>query len=428
MSACSGAVFSPPFPRNGPTSPGGTVLSRNETGDVSTQSAPPTLLVLGCRGIPAAHGGFETFAERLSVTLAGRGWRVVVYCQENVARVDERFGSDRWNGVDRVLVRVSAPSPWDTFEFDWHSVRHAAREAGVCLVLGYNTGLFLLRLATKRRPILTNMDGIEWLRPKWSLPVRLWFFLNELVAARLSDKLVADHPAVAQHLAKLRSRRAISTIPYGGDPVWAAPTRPLEELGLEPRRYLIAIARIEPDNSIATIVRAFSRRPRGVKLAVLGRLDPEHRYHREVIEAASSEVVFPGAIYDKEAVQALRFHARAYCHGHTVGGTNPSLVEALWSGNAVIAHRNVYNLWTAGHEQFFFRDEDECDRTMSEVIADDAAVLRAGQAARHRAIASFEWDRIVDAYESELAALGRYAIAQDHDLREGGAHVRSAAE
>src|SRR5262249_28262205 len=145
----------------------------------------------------------------------------------------------------------------------------------------------------------------------------------------LSHRLVADHPAIADHLATRRGRGAIAMIPYGGDAVTNAAIEPLATLGLPPGSYLLSIARTEPDNNILTMVKAFSRRTRNAKLVVLGTLADEHRYHQAVRAAASAEVIFPGAIYDPTVVAALRFHARAYCHGHMVGGTNPSLVEAL---------------------------------------------------------------------------------------------------
>jgi glycosyltransferase involved in cell wall biosynthesis len=158
------------------------------------------------------------------------------------------------------------------------------------------------------------------------------------------------------------------------------------------------------------MVEAFSRRRRGAKLVVLGSLDEQNAYHAAVKAAASDEVIFPGAIYDKSVVQALRFHARAYCHGHTVGGTNPSLVESLWCGNAVLAHRNRFNQWTAGLEQFFFSDIEECECMIDRILTDDVAVARAGRAARLRAAADFNWIDILSQYEEELAQLGGFAL------------------
>jgi glycosyltransferase involved in cell wall biosynthesis len=158
------------------------------------------------------------------------------------------------------------------------------------------------------------------------------------------------------------------------------------------------------------MVEAFSRRRRNAKLVVLGKLDASNPYHAAVKAAASDEVLFAGAIYDKAVVQALRFHARAYCHGHAVGGTNPSLVESLWCGNAVLAHRNRFNQWTAGLEQFFFSDTDECARMIDRILTDDVAVARAGRAARLRAAADFNWTDILLRYEQELAQLGGFAL------------------
>jgi glycosyltransferase involved in cell wall biosynthesis len=371
-------------------------------------SLRPRVLILGTRGVPAAHGGFETFAERLSLFLVGHGWDVTVYCQNDVPLVTQRFRTDTWRGIRRVSVEVVGSDARATIAFDWHSVRHAASQQGVCLVLGYNTAVFLALLRLRSKRIITNMDGIEWQRPKWSRPVRAWFLLNEWLGAWLSHRLIADHPAIADHLATRRSRRAITTIPYGGNEVRSAPTGPVEAIGLVPRNYLLSIARVEPDNNVLLFVRAFSRKRRGANLVVVGPLEDRNPYHREVRSAASSEVIFPGAIYDRRTVEALRFHARAYCHGHMVGGTNPSLVESLWCGNAVLAHRNRFNLWTAGPDQFFFADAEECERMIEQILVDDVAVARAHGAARDRA-AEFEWIGVLRRYENELATVGGFA-------------------
>lgn len=365
----------------------------------------PTLLILGTRGIPAAHGGFETFAERLALYLANRGWRVGVYCQEEVERVRDRVSTRTWNGITLITVEVALRGPAATLAFDAFCVRDAAARGGVCLVLGYNGAAFLPYLRARGGRILTNMDGIEWRRPKWPLPVRAFFYVSEWIAAWSSQRLVADHPAIADHLARRRPRQAIATIPYGGDPP-PAELRP-PPLGLEPGRYLISIARIEPDNNILTLVEAFSRKPRGMRLVVLGTLKVGNAYHRAVEDAAGLEVLMPGAIYEPELVQSLRVHARAYLHGHTVGGTNPSLVEALWAGNAVIAHDNPFNRGTAGDGQFYFTDGDSCADAIERVIADDAAVATAAAAARARA-ESFRWDDVLAAYESELCRVGGF--------------------
>ena len=155
------------------------------------------------------------------------------------------------------------------------------------------------------------------------------------------------------------------------------------------------------------IVRGFSRKSRGVKLVVLGKLDGDNSYHHAVRAAASEEVVFPGAIYARETLSALRYHALAYVHGHQVGGTNPSLVEALGAGNAVIAHDNRFNRWVAGDEQSYFFDENSLSRAVEAVLARGEELLQARQAARARHRTKFTWDSALADYERII--MGNYA-------------------
>jgi glycosyltransferase involved in cell wall biosynthesis len=364
-----------------------------------------SIIILGTRGIPAAHGGFETFAEQLALFLVRRDWRVVVYCQHEVAVVTERLTVDQWHGVERRHVSVASAGPRATLEFDWHCIRDAADQAGVCLVLGYNSAALITYLRVRGRKIMTNMDGLEWRRSKWSLPARAWLWVNEWIAATTSHRLIADHPAIADHLATRRNRDMITMIPYGGTEILSAPKDLVLEFGLQPANYLISIARIEPENNILTFVEAFSRRPRGAKLVVLGKLNDAIPYHRKVVAAASDEVLFPGAIFDKTISAALRFHARAYLHGHTVGGTNPSLVESLWAGNPIIAHDNPFNRWTAADAGLFFSNADECEQHIVRAFSDQKFIAHAQQAARRQAVSYFNWEDILEAYELEASAL-----------------------
>ncbi len=364
--------------------------------------------ILGTRGVPAAHGGFETFAEKFALYLVERGHRVTVYCQIDIKPGEPTtITEDTWRGVRRINIPVSRQGPVGTIEFDWKSIMHARKEKGVCLELGYNTAAFLVPLRLSGHPIITNMDGLEWKRSKWSMPVRVWFYIQEWIGALVSHKLIADHPAIADHLATRRSRAATVMIPYGGDEVTTADPAAIAHLGLTPDAYLVSIARIEPENNILTMVKAFSRKPRGKTLVVLGKLDPGNAYHASVKAAASAEVMFPGAIYDKTVVQALRFLARAYCHGHTVGGTNPSLVESLWCGNAVVGHDNAFNRWVAGPDQFYFTDETSCEQAMERALTDDAAIAKARACAWDRARTDLDWAKVLADYETAVLALGR---------------------
>jgi glycosyltransferase involved in cell wall biosynthesis len=358
-----------------------------------------TLRILGIRGIPAAHGGFETFAEHLALYLCERGWRVIVYCQETG---EGPFQYDTWKGIERVRIPVRGDGALSTIIFDWISIRDAAEHKDLCLTLGYNTAVFDTVLRLKGVPNVINMDGIEWIRAKWGWMAKTWFWLNDWMGCWVGSHLIADNPAIKTHLMTRVSGDKITMIPYGAVPVENAPEEPVRALGLEPGRFMTVIARPEPENSVYEIVKAFSLRKRGYKLAVLGAYQNENAYHRTVRAAASDEVAFLGAIYDAPVVQALRYHSTAYIHGHQVGGTNPSLVEALGAGNAVIAHDNRFNRWVAGEGARYFDSVESLAQRFDEIMSDPEAVTGMRDASRRRFKRALTWPIVLAEYEKVL--------------------------
>lgn len=360
----------------------------------------PRLAILGTRGVPACHGGFETFAERLALYLTQCGWDITVYCQ---AEGKTTAGEDRWNGIRRVMLPARLPGALGTMQFDLRSVRQAVREGGLVLTLGYNTAVFSIWHRLHRQPNVINMDGIEWQRQKWSWPEKAWLYFNERCGALLGSHLIADHPAIRQHLLTRTKSERITVIPYGADPVRSADEYRLKHFGLERSCYALVIARPEPENSLLEIVRAFSQQKRGYKLVVLGDLRPgKNPYHQSVIEAASDEVLFTGAIYDKDVLRALRLFCRIYIHGHTVGGTNPTLVEALGAGSPILAHDNAFNRWVAGPGGAFFSNTETCAEALTELLADEARLDMMSAASRTQYAENFTWEQVLESYRELL--------------------------
>lgn len=359
----------------------------------------PVLRILGTRGVPAAHGGFETFAEHLALFLVARGWQVWVYCQ------DEGEGpwlQDQWQGVDRIRIPVVGDGPKSTIVFDWKATRHAAAAGDLCLTLGYNTALFCGLLRMGGVPNVINMDGIEWSRAKWGALAKTWFWMNDWAGCWLGNHLVADHPEIKNHLSTRVSPSKVTTIAYGAERISSAGEQHLKGYGLESGRYLTVIARAEPENSLLEVVSGFSEKPRGFKLVVLGNYSDKNPYHQRVRAAASEEVRFLGAIYDKTIVQSLRFHSFAYVHGHQVGGTNPSLVEALGAGNAVLAHDNKFNRWVAGDSALFFKDSAGFSSLLDLLERSPSRVESMRSAAINRFDHEFTWEKILGQYEQLL--------------------------
>lgn len=359
--------------------------------------------ILGTRGIPAQHGGFETFAQQLAEFLVPRGWDVTVYCQ--LSNQGCGVYEDEWRGVRRIHIPGGAGAK-GTAVFDFRSIIRCLREPGIPLILGYNTAVFSLLFRLLGRESVMNMDGIEWRRDKWSPAYKAWLWLNEYCGAHLSTRLVADHPEIKRHLMRHTRASKIEVIPYSAVIPKRCDTGVLTRLGICSGGYFLVIARPEPENSILEIVRAFSRTQRGVKLVVLGNLSPEsNRYHAEIISSADSECIFPGAIYKPEDVAALRLHARAYVHGHTVGGTNPSLVEALACGSAVIARDNLFNRWVAGDAGVYFVDEDQLDQWFYALADHSTLVQQLRLKARERYMQEFTAEKVLGKYEEILMSM-----------------------
>jgi glycosyltransferase involved in cell wall biosynthesis len=371
------------------------------------------VLILGTRGIPSKHSGFETFAQDFALFLRSRNHEVTVYCQVE----EEPAREDIWNGIRRVLIPAANTSV-GTMQFDWKAIRHSLREKGVVLTLGYNTGVFNVLYRFRGVPNIMNMDGIEWKREKWSRTARMWFWFNEWAGARAANHLVADHPEIGRHLSRHTTQKKITVIPYGADPVTSAPVGLIQKYDLRPKGYYLLIARPEPENSILEIVQAYSLRRRGMPLIILGKYSNEGtRYQNTVLAAAGPEIVFLGAIFDREIVRALRFHARAYFHGHRVGGTNPSLVESLGAGNAVIAHDNRFTRWVAGEGALYFRFARDIDGILHSLNADPAQLLAMEKASRKRYCESFTQDKILTAYEELLLQFARVVPARSQASR-----------
>ena len=361
----------------------------------------PTLRVLGIRGLPAAHGGFETFAEHFCLHLTQKGWRVVVYCQEEG---DAPVRSDIWRGIERVFISVPQSGVFSSVIFDWKSITHAMQTKDLCLTLGYNTAIFCARLRIRQIPNVINMDGIEWSRAKWGRVAKTWFWLNDWAGCWLGNHLIADHPEIKTHLTSRVREEKITTIAYGADPIGNVSDEPVKAMGLTPGRFMTVIARPEPENSILEVVEGYCSRHRDVDLVVLGNYDSSNPYHQKVISAGAGKVKFVGAIYDKEVVHALRCHSLLYIHGHQVGGTNPSLVEALGAGNAVIAHDNKFNRWVAADGARFFNGANEFDSVLTELLRDPDAIESMRHASKARFESHFTWNKILGDYERLMTA------------------------
>lgn len=358
------------------------------------------LIITGIRGVPASHGGFETFAENLAVYLVSKGWQVIVYCQEVFTGSMDIYESN-WQGVKRIHIPVKGSGAKATIFFDYLAVKDALKRPGLVLTLGYNTALFNFWFRIDGKKNLINMDGIEWKRNKWNWYEKAWLYLNERAGCLIGNHLIADHPEIKNHLITRVDESKVTMIPYGARQVCSADVSLLSTYSLQSKSYALVIARPEPENSILEIVQAFSKRQRQHQLVVLGRYDDSNPYHAKVLSSASSEVKFVGAVYEHHVLDALRFYATLYVHGHTVGGTNPSLIEALGAGQPVLAHDNKFNRWVAGTGAFYFDNTAACADAFDRLF-DNEKLGQMSQSSSERFAQAFTWQAVLKQYEDLL--------------------------
>ncbi len=355
------------------------------------------IAILGSRGIPANYGGFETFAEELSTRLVSRGIEVTVYCES----VSGERPSD-YRGVKLVYLPSPKLGPFSTILFDLFCLWHARKAYDVVYMLGYGASLFCFIPRLWGTKVWINMDGIEWRRAKWGFIAKAYFKIMEAIAVRIPDRIIADAESVKQFLLSRHSfKTPCSVIPYGAKIIDKAYADVLSEYDLQPYEYYLVVCRLEPENHVLEILQGFAASRSSCRLLVIGNHMADTAYDKKLHLVQDERIMFGGVLYDHEKLSSLRYSCRAYIHGHSVGGTNPSLLEALGCGNPVIAHDNAFNREVIGGIGIYFRTSDDITQCVERMDA-----LRTGNreklshAAKNRIRECYKWDVIADQYSA----------------------------
>lgn len=355
--------------------------------------------ILGTRGIPNNYGGFEQCAEYLAAGLTKRGHDVTVYSSHK-----HTYREDEWNGVK--IIHCNDPEhkfgTFGQFIYDLNCILDARkRKFDIILQLGYSSSSIWGWLLPRRPVITTNMDGLEWKRSKFSKPVRLFLRFAERLGVCFSDYLISDSPGIQSHLRRKYNRGSVY-IPYGAVPVMSPDPASLTDYGVTPGSYLILVARMEPENNIQTIIDGVIESGTDMPLLVVGGL--KNNYSKQLLAkyAGVRNIIFPGAIYDAGVLNALRYHSALYFHGHSVGGTNPSLLEAMACHCLICANENEFNRAVLGGDAYYFTTS----RDISGLLKTKTYLSSSDEGYRDRNIKKieevFNWERIVDSYENHF--------------------------
>ncbi|HZH02058.1 MAG TPA: DUF1972 domain-containing protein [Flavisolibacter sp.] len=350
--------------------------------------------ILGTRGIPNAYGGFEQFAQYLSIGLIEKGHDVWVYNSS-----EHPFKEKNWKGVNIIHCK-----DWEhrigtagQFIYDYNCFTDARkRNFDILLQLGYTSNSIWFWRWPDTINIM-NMDGMEWKRSKYGAITKKFLKIAEWLGAKKSNVLIADSIGIEQYLLKKYKRKA-SFIPYGADVVVSTNSSILSKFKLRANDYYLIIARMEPENNIEMIIQGYIASQQSSPLVIVGSTSNTYGSYLEKTYK-HQQVFFIGSIYEMPTINSLRSHAKLYFHGHSVGGTNPSLLEAMAASCYIAAHRNIFNASILNEDASYFTDANEVSsilqnlHTTSEIEAKKSRNLE-------KIKTQYRWNIIIDAYES----------------------------
>jgi glycosyltransferase involved in cell wall biosynthesis len=351
--------------------------------------------ILGTRGIPNAYGGFEQFAQHLAKGLVEKGHDVSVYNSNN-----HPYKESTWNGV-HIIYCYDPEDKIGTvgqFVYDYNCLRDASkREFDVLLQLGYTSSSVWYRNWPKKATNIVNMDGLEWKRTKYNKPTRRFLKWAERLAVNYGDVLIADSIGIKDYIRKKYQKEAFY-IPYGADIPDSFYESAITEFQVEKNQYFLLIARMEPENNIETVILGYLQSDHPYPLVVIG--STENKYGQSLLKKyASTTIRFPGAIYDQATINALRHYSVLYFHGHSVGGTNPSLLEAMACGCSIAAHNNIFNKAILADSAFYFSSAEDVKNIIHQPLVN--AIVNHWKILNIEKIEkTYNWKTIINDYES----------------------------
>lgn len=352
--------------------------------------------IIGTVGLPANYGGFETLANHLVKNLGG-SYDFTVYCSKKKypeAQRQKTFHKARLhylpfdaNGVQSII-------------YDTVSILHALFYADVLLILGV-AGAWILpfvRLFTRKK-IIISIDGIEWKREKWSMPAKLYLWWAEKIAVKYSHIDISDNESIQDYTAT-RYGSLSRIIEYGADHTLSTETTEAdyEKYPFLKLLYAIKVCRIEPENNVHEVLEAFSAIPNRTLVVIGNWNNSVYGKQLKQLYSHSNNIVLLDPIYDQRTLDMLRANATVYIHGHSAGGTNPSLVEAMYLGLPVIAFDVSYNKTTTENKAKYFKNHSDLREILLNTSQDKYKEL-AGKM-KEIALRRYGWALIANKYQA----------------------------
>ena len=358
--------------------------------------------ILGSRGFPSTYGGYETLVRYLARAWVSQGLDVTVYCrarEEGLRTWTNEGVTCRWT-PGRETKSLSTLSYGLTSHLD-----ASRRKFDAALILNVANGFFLPAMRAAGTATVVNTDGIEWERGKWGTIARKVFLAGAWATARFADALVADSRAIAEIWAEKFGVRS-TYIPYGAPVLRDVDATLVEGLNVEPGKYALIVARLIPENNVDLLLDALDIVSPRIPAVVAGSSNGTSQVEARLRELDSKgQVRWLGHVSDQALLAQLWAHCGVYLHGHSVGGTNPALLQALGAGAPTLALATPFNREVIGQEaQLFPADASRLAEMISAVLRDPGLRRSMGDGGRCIVAERYEWPTVANLYLDALVS------------------------
>ena len=365
---------------------------------------PLKIAIIGSRGYPIVYSGYETFVKEVSERLVAQNISVRVYCQKHLFSTRPKHV----NGVELVYMPTVQTKSLNQLVHSFFSMLHACfSKTDVILVVNAANGPFGLISLLAQKKTLINVDGLEWLRPKWKGLGAAYFKFAAKLATLFYNTIITDAEAMRQ--VYLNTFKANSTvIAYGANIRHSKNPELINQFGLTPNEYFLIVGRLIPDNNSDLILEGFKKANSNKKLVIVGDVPYQDAYAQRMKANASDQILFLGYITDSEVLAELYHQSYTYLHGHEYGGTNPTMLKAMAYGCAILALDTVFNREMLENGQFgwfFQKTSDSVALYLQQAEHNPQAVQTLKEKARDGITQKYNWDEVTRAYVTVFKAL-----------------------
>jgi len=362
------------------------------------------IAIMGIRGIPANYGGFETFVEELAPRLVERGHEVTVYGRSNIIRYDK----DVYKGVKIKILPTISHKYLDTVAHTLVCTLYSFFiRYDVVFVCNSANAVFTFMPRLMGKPVVLNVDGLEWKRKKWNWAGKAFYRISEFLATFLPTAIVSDAKEVQAYYRHTFGKDS-TFIPYGAPEEKAKTNTILEKFGLLPDEYVLYVSRMEPENNAHRVVRAFEQVKTDKKLVMVGDAPYSQDYINQLKTTKDKRIIFTGYVFG-QGYRELQSNAYFYVQATEVGGTHPALVEAMGYGNCVLANDVPEHREVLGDAGVYFNTSGTKTLTekMQFLLDKPSVVEKYRSMVQARVRQNYSWEKVTDDYERLFRLVAR---------------------